>query len=327
MTTPRICAAALLVALVAALAPLSAGADAPTAIGWWWSGNIEGLPVQPPPPDVPEGGLYVASGLSGASGVSALRFVVPEGATEPVLTLRLANVSGTVVIGACPAATPWEPAEGGPFAARPEPDCERASVPAELSADGTTAQIPLGALVDGSALDIVILPGTDPMTGAGATFEASFEPPGSDAIAFAESSTGSEPPPTTAPPASATSPTSFTAPATATPAAPFAAPTPPAQPSPVAFVPAANSSPAAQDPAAVSTPGVDGAATVAATTPSDADGRIVGLVLGAMVVGAWLVLTRTAVGERLAASSGGSGDTVRGIGRFAAPRDAKAPTL
>src|SRR5690242_12659469 len=89
------------VAFVAVTLAPTARAVAPTQTGWWWSGHLSQLPVNPPPPDVAKGGLYVAGGLTGASGVSALRFDLSDGASAPTLTLRIARSSGTVVLGAC----------------------------------------------------------------------------------------------------------------------------------------------------------------------------------------------------------------------------------
>ena len=317
MRLMRHVAGGLLVALAIVMAPASR-ADAPTAVGWWWSGNVEGLPVQPPPPDVPDGGLYVAGGLSGASGVSALRFNVPSGSRDPVLTLQVAAGSGNPVIGACPTTAEWEPAAGGPFSARPNPDCERGSVPAEVAPAGDVVRIALGTLVDGETIDIVLLPGKDPATGAGATFDVSFDPPGPSALTFAEPSPSASPTVSTTPASSGT-----TVVFTPTPPTP-AAISPPAT-APVAFVPAENIDASPTDPAVVSTPGVGAGKTITAT--DETDGRVAGVLLAVLVAGTWLLLTRTTVGARLSALSGGSADNVRGVGRFAVPRDANPPSL
>jgi hypothetical protein len=314
----RLPAAVAFVALVTVLASPS-GADAPTAIGWWYSGNVDGLPVQAPPPDVPDGGLYVAGGLNGASGVSALRFTLPDGAGSPVLTLEVASSSGTPVVGACPATTAWEPAAGGPFTDRPTPDCERVAVGGELSADGTTLTIDLAPLVDGGAIDVVVLPGEDPTTGAGAVFELALQPPGDAALTYSQPASGG-PVPTT-PPATArpASPTTSVLPS----APPVAPPTPTPTTVPTAaaarFSPAANVGPPTAVPAAGTDTDTD--------DPSETDGRVVAVILVVVVVTTWLLLTRTVLGARLTALSGGTTDDVRGIGRYARPRPTDPPSL
>jgi hypothetical protein len=319
MTVLRRTLAVGLVALAAAIAP-TAVADAPMQRGWWWSGNISQLPVAPPPPDVPDGGLYVAGGLAGASGVSALRFALPAGAAAPTLTLQVASSSGTLVLGACRSSTPWDPAEGGAWDARPVPDCEQGAVAAEIVGEGAdaTATFALAPLVDGEVLDIVLVPGKDPATGTDATFDARFEAPGTDALA-----TGSAPAPSgatpTPRPAASASPTPGGPPAAVS--SPVAPP-----PSPAPFVPAANTSPATVVPEAVNSPPLAATPAVALPDP-DVDGRVVGLVIGLLVVAAWLVTTRTGFGTQLDALTGVAGEDVRGIGRFATRRDAPAPPL
>ena len=310
------CLTAGITALVLSLASASS-ADLPSATGWWWAGNIEGIPVQAPPPDVPEGGLYVAGGPSGASGVSALRFTVPDGASAAVLTLRVAATSGTPVLGICPVTAPWAPASGGSWEARPTPDCDRASAPGELDASGEVVRFALDALVDAGAVDVVVLPGKDPATGLDATFDATFDRPDGDALTYAPGA-GS----TTPPAASSPEPVSATTVAPARPAGSVVAAPPPA-PRAMRFEPAANAGTTPVDPDEVSSPPLD----ALGDDPGETEGRVAGLVLIAGVAGAFVLLTRTGAGARLAALSGGNAGSVRGIGRYAAPRDTEPPTL
>lgn len=304
-------------------------ADPPSATGWWWAGNIEGLPVQAPPPDVPEGGLYVAGGPSGASGVSALRFTVPEGASLPVLTLRVAAMSGTPMLGACPAAAPWSPAAGGSWGARPTPDCERASAPGRVDASGDVVRFTLDALVAAGTIDIVIVPGRDPETGVDASFEASFDRPGGEALTYTPPARSPAPVAPVAPspaPAPARS-TATTAPVpaparpaySAFPASPAPAPITAAAP----FVPAANAGTVPVDPDAVSSPPFERPGS----DPDEREGRVAGLVLVAAAGAAFVLLTRTAAGARLALRRGVERGSVRGVGRYTAPRDTEPPTL
>ena len=313
-------AASFAVCVTAIVVPFAAGssADSPTATGWWWAGNIEGLPVQAPPPNVPEGGLYVAGGLSGASGVSALRFTVPDGASAPVLALRFASTSGAPVLGICPATTAWVPAAGGPWGARPTPDCDRASAPGELDASGEVVRFALDALVSAGAVDVVVLPGKDPATGIDATFEATFDRPATGSLTYIAPA-GSPTPPAPPAPGGATATTAAPRPGVAV--APGPAPTPVPAPDAVAFAPAANAGTTPVDPDVVSSPPLP----PMGTDPGETEGRVAGLVLIAAVAGAFVVLTRTGAGARLAALSGGDAGNVRGIGRYAPPRDTTDP--
>jgi hypothetical protein len=177
----------------------------------------------------------------------------------------------------------------------------------------TLARVPLSALVDDGVIDIVLVPGVDPVTGIGATFDVSFAPPGTDALAVV----------TTPAPAPASAP-----------ATDLTAPVPPLQTgsgdASTADLPSTHHPSAAEvpfQPAADVAPSPAPRVVPAASSPSDADGRIVGLVLGLLVTGAWYLTTRTAVGAQLLASTGGSTGDVRGVGRFTAPRSTPPPTL
>lgn len=321
--------AARLLAVAAAAVSLTvggvthAGAEAPSATGWWWAGNISGLPVQPPPPEVPEGGLYVAGGPNGASGVSALRFQLSEDAAAPVLTLRVADSSGEVVIGACRAASPWTPTDGGPFEERPEAACEDGAVAGELveGAAGPEVRLALQSLMVDGVLDVVLVPGADPRAEqVGATFSAAFEAPGADALSAGAGGAGG----TAAPPTQ-----SFTPPDTGSTSSGAGSFSPPPAGAPATFTPAPNVSPpppppvavdevaAGAVPEAVDVPG-DVAPAAASSPLDDTRGRAVGAALGAAAIGVAYLLHRNQQQVRPAAL---------GIGRFARTREGVAPRL
>src|SRR4051794_27646775 len=78
----------ILVAVVAAaLAPMAAPTGAPVS-GYWWAGET-GVVSAPAPPQVPAGGLYVASAPSGATAVSAVGISLPADHANPQLVLKV----------------------------------------------------------------------------------------------------------------------------------------------------------------------------------------------------------------------------------------------
>lgn len=208
--------------------------------GWWFKANQGDpsgvLPVRPDvtPPNVPEGGLYVANDPSGAAGVSALRFYLPEDeGSAASLTLELdpsGTYGGTLAVVACPAATSWIGADGGEWGLRPEADCDTASAAGELSDDGATAtwELPAPLFASGGTYDVVLLP--DPEVAQ--PFQVPFSEPDSSSVQGVVG--GSGPPPAASPPPlvfpGATSQPSFAAPPAGGPSfsAPgFEAPQPP----------------------------------------------------------------------------------------------------
>lgn len=202
-----------LLALAGVLLVVPAEARPPDAHGWWWFAQPAGPLDVPAPPYVPEDGLYVASNLSGAEAVSAIRVRLAEGEQASALILTVADEPrGEPVIGACLATEPWEPAQGGALAEAPPFDCDAGASVGVLSEDGSTVTFPLAALVRAGAVDVVLVPGQD-AEGRATTFQVAFEPPGPEAVATAAttpsaSPQGSEPaapPPPPPPPPPATS--------------------------------------------------------------------------------------------------------------------------
>lgn len=158
-----------LMLLVGPADPHAWGAEEP-ASGWWWRGSRAGVIVRPPV--VPDGGLWVAQEISDALAVSALR----GSATVTHITLRVLDVSGSVAVRACPAATTWEPVQGGLWEDRPTAWC----------GDGQV----LGVLDDDRLMhfDVAALGSTDialvPDAGAG-PFSITFARPDAAAVSTA----------------------------------------------------------------------------------------------------------------------------------------------
>ena len=194
--------------LVLGLAP---SADAATLgdTGWWWRAKQGPGESAPKPPNVPDGGLYVAGTPDGASAIAALRFTLDEGETGPVLTLEEAGGSSSddeststtgpaapapapvpvpppgegggagtpkelaPVILACQAGSAWEAADAGKWVDAPKVACGVGKVTGEVT--GTTWTWDLTDLQVKTALDIVLVPGK--VQGVGSTFQVAFEEP------------------------------------------------------------------------------------------------------------------------------------------------------
>lgn len=192
MRVVRLLAAGCLVsaALWAANAP--AGAAELETYSWWFRGNMGPAPL-PPPPTVPEGGILIGGAPDGATAIAAVRYILAPGESSPILTLRVASETGAdaAVIAACPAGSAWGPNErGGPWEARPNTACELGSVNGQRDAAAGTWTFPLAPLVQGTTLDVVIVPGTiTPEVPASAPFQIAFHGP--DAGALATTSSGS----------------------------------------------------------------------------------------------------------------------------------------
>ena len=161
--------------------------EAPEA-GWWWRTQTGvGQPI-PPPPTVPANGLMVSGTPEGATAVAAVRYLLEETETSPVLTLRISNEAGaaTALVGACPAGSAWIPAHGGRWDTAPTAACELGSVNGVLSDDRKSMTFALSALVVSSVVDVVLVPGKvsgAPRGADGSAFQISFEPPDESSLA------------------------------------------------------------------------------------------------------------------------------------------------
>ena len=173
-------------------------AQAPDVHGWWWSVRDVALPVDvPAPAEVPEGGLFVAANLTGDEAISAVLFVIPEGATASTLTLKAANVVPPVAeIQLCPTTTSWQAAQAGDWPARPKYACADNAPKGEVAADGSAVTFNLGALGTSQLIDVAIVPVP------GSTFRAAFVKPDTQALAVKAPSSSSSS-------SSATTPESF----------------------------------------------------------------------------------------------------------------------
>lgn len=152
------------------------------------------LPVTPPgPPTVGEDQLYVEGTATTATAIAGITLMLAEGESGPVLTIEPAASSAVppnAVILACRAAIDWTPPESSPGAweSKPLVDCSK-SVQGQV-VEGKIV-FPLQPLVQGSLVDVMIVPGTDPTLPAGAngsTFSLAFAKPGPGAIMTTQSS-------------------------------------------------------------------------------------------------------------------------------------------
>lgn len=298
-----------------------AAADAPLAVGWW---NVAHQGVAPPaPPDVGAKDLLVQGGPQ-PSAVTGLRFVVPDGATVVSLVLPLAAGSApprAEAVTACPTTKAWEPAANGAWAAVPTWSCQRFA-PAVLSADGAALVVAdIARLVaDDGSLSIALVPGS------------------SDRIVLA-------PPPPTAlqvvPAARAPEPAAVAPP----PAAPVPAAPPPPPPlrsgvvplAPLAAVvlvqaPQVGPAPPPVPVVRIGADAVTGATPVAAAREGVADDGRTRLVLAVEALLVLIFFGLLGVGPfgwlaRLTGQPVLAADRPRGVGRFAAARVGKVPSL
>lgn len=208
---------------------LPAGAvEAPAALGWWWAGRPSGMFPALYSPEVPESGLYVAGGVAGPSGISAVRYELDPDTNPDTLTLTIADVTGTIAIDACPAADGWEPAENGGWDQRPAPDCDAATITGAVDEDETQVSFTLSSLrADDGVIDVVLVPGVDSESQDRAGFEVTFEAPDANALAVTDTGSSSTPPAAETAPAAPTVATTPPAPGS------FAAPAAPAPDTPV----------------------------------------------------------------------------------------------
>ena len=199
----RVAAAATLLSIVWLAAPVPPAESAGVESGWWWKGNpgatapfpapvpVVNLPAVPPGLPIPPsaaGGLFVAALPDGAFSVAAVRADVDTTS----ITLSVAengSVNGSAAhLLACASRSPWTPAEGGRWDDKPTVACDLsnggASVAGIIAADGLSWTFPVAPLVDGGAIDVVIVPTGDTATPAGLVqpFALTFEKPDMGAL-------------------------------------------------------------------------------------------------------------------------------------------------
>jgi len=157
--------------------PPAGVADAPTAYGWWYEAN-SGLPVAPPPPpSVPQNGLYIESGFNGPVAISALSFAIPSGDQIGPLVL---HVAGSPVISQPPAACPlrsdsFNSTQDGQWSDRPAYDCAQAQVTGRVDSGQTTVTFDVSSLLRSGYVAVAILP-------EGPAESVSFDAPGADTL-------------------------------------------------------------------------------------------------------------------------------------------------
>lgn len=156
--------AALVVIAAVLLAAGIAGAldgDPPAASGWWTD--------QPGATAQPDGGFQVG-GIGGQPvSVAAVRFSTPSGVVSATLSLQESGgfVTPATSLQVCPTTDPWEPANPGPMADAPAPDC---SEPVVLTRDADklewTAEV-AGLLPSlGGEPALMIVPATEGASGS-----------------------------------------------------------------------------------------------------------------------------------------------------------------
>ncbi len=310
----------LLAVLIAVAAVMGSGLTTDTAraeetpahlerVGWWWSLQTGFYGIElPPPADVEEGGILIHTDFTGTSAIGAIRWILPTEATDITLTLTAATpgTAAASTIVACPAVAFWLPAHGGWWSQRAQPDCDRGSVPGELSEDGVSWSWSLDELAQGRVVDVVLLPDS------AVPFRVTFGPPEASALTFTPI------PPEEAPVTESPSTAPDETPAEAPPAG--AEPQSPAPPTPGPFVtvpaPAPPLLPTAPEPAQVAPPATapevspTTAAAPAAPTATTVTNPLAFVLLGALGATALGLL---GPGRGLPAEGG--------LGRFARPRD------
>ena len=313
------------------------------AVGWW--NKTQALPVQgnpsgvddptglglttappvPAPATVPEDGLYVANDASGATAISAVRYLANGGGT---LTLKLAEgaaPTGTEAIVACPILGGFTPAQNGRWDSKPGYDPEACTYTGTIDAAAATVTFDLPSSLASSLGDIAVVIAPDPTSTTPVSLP--FNKPDSTSFVV-------------------TSPTTSSGGSTFTPSSPAYTPG-----SPV-FSPSAPSSfstpsaPAASAPSGgdevAAAPVVPVEAAPAAVVADDDRTAQIGAVAIMLAIGGalWWLSSHPQRAPRLLGSVGGAAaasvepapvlvrsQRPRGVGRFNRPRDVPATPL
>lgn len=180
----RSLATACVLGTAVVVTPLIAGAKEPVEAGWWSrenGGNPVGPPITVPrPPDVPEGGLLVATDMAGPSAISALRFRAGV-ATESTLTLTTAEALPLLnppEILACAQGSGWGATDHGTWFSAPDADCDAARVVGDVGEGSITWRLPATfKRSDRPFIELVLVPAED-----ATPFRVPFEAPGADVL-------------------------------------------------------------------------------------------------------------------------------------------------
>lgn len=198
MRALRIAAALGVVAGTLSFATPAAAAGAPE-VGWWWKAQ-SGVLTSVPAPHVEDGQFAVAGAPDGATAIAALRWELAEDEGAPKLTLQVARgeETSTPVLAACRTGSFWHPAHAGSWSSKPLVSCDAGSVKGERAQDGKSWTFDLTSLLDGTTLDIALVPGVvegRPAGANGSVFQLVFKEPDASALTTTTESSFSDPMP------------------------------------------------------------------------------------------------------------------------------------
>ena len=317
-------------------------ASSPGAVsGWWHQLNQAAAPLPlsaPSNPSTPPDGIEVSSNATGVVSIGAVRFSnIPDG-SDSELDLRVASgtatsPSGDLVVHACPATNAWKPVQNGKWADRAM-YTEASCITGKPSADTKSVHFSLPAsILKAGTVDVAI----EAMSAAPVTLSFSHPAP-SDLVPTAASTPTPTPSAATDAPASAPAPAAAeTAPADTSVSAPSTDASPSAGPGLSRPSSDPVTPPAATPSQQLATAPADRTLSPASAIlpPPLQDSRSTRILAVALLIGIGLALFwfggETVRAPRLIGNLGGRmgiGSTpaaaskpMRGIGRFARPRD------
>lgn len=295
------------------------GVDDPTGLG------LTTAPTVPAPATVPEDGLYVANDASGATAISAVRYLAGGGGT---LTLQLAEgaaATGTEEIVACPVLGGFTPAQNGRWDAKPAYDEAACTIAGTIDTTASTITFELPSSLASSLGDIAVV--VAPKVGSTTPFSLPMAKP--DNSSFVVTS------PTTSSGGSTFTPSE----SAYTPGSPVFSPSAPSSSSfSTPAAPAASAPSGGDEVAAAPTVPVD-AAPAAVVADDDRSAQIGAVAIMLAIGGAlWWLSSHPQRAPRLLGSVGGAAaaepapvlvqtQRPRGVGRFSRPRDVPATPL
>lgn len=165
----------------------TASAVAATAVGYWSKIAAPG-PLAPllAPPNVADGGIYVAKDPSGPAAVAAIRYPITEpGGGQLVLKVAEASTIQTATLNICPVAAPWEATQNGAFDDQPANACAELMINGSVSDDALSVSffIPETFPLSNGNLEVFVVAADSSMP-----FTVAFQAP--DDTSFTPSSSG-----------------------------------------------------------------------------------------------------------------------------------------